>query len=171
MRARVCICGPCMSTIGQHTHETVHKSHSGNHLLSQSNHILIAAEKDVATCSPTGSELQRVPVDLLDMWAICLPACGFPSFSALYTYSNMHTDCCPAHVYTLITLCYIRTPPYTLLTFKCHTLCVSVEGCYLAVWCWVSLSVGPLSSLLDKSPRQKHISHHGSSSGSSSYFV
>lgn len=70
------------------TCESVHKCHSGNHLLSQSNHILIAAVEDVATCSPTGSELQRVPVDLLDMWAICLPVVAWVSLPSIHTQTR-----------------------------------------------------------------------------------
>lgn len=76
---RPCAWG-CIRDRAAHTCGSVHKRHSGNHLLSQSNHILIAAEKDVAACSPTGSELQRVPADLYWTWGpyVCLwlPLCS-----------------------------------------------------------------------------------------------
>lgn len=77
-----------------------------------------------------------------------MSACGCLGFSALYRYANTHR----------IVSQHMCTPPYPLLTFKCHTDCVSVEGCYLAVWGRVSLSVRPLSSLRSIPARQKHIS-------------
>jgi len=38
------------------------------------------------TCSPAGSKLQRVPVDLLDIWATCLPVVALVS-PLTYTHS------------------------------------------------------------------------------------
>ena len=93
---------------GQHTHEWVRLS--GNHLLSQNNHILIAVVKDVATHSPTGSNLQRVPVDLLDMWAICLPAVASVSLASIHAQIHPHAQRVLPH--TCVHLCYIHTPPY-----------------------------------------------------------
>lgn len=139
---------------GQHTHEWIRLS--GNHLLSQSNHILIAVVKDVAACSPTGSNLQRVPVDLLDMWAICLPAVASVSLASIHAQIHTRTKSVAPHMCTLVLYTH-TTLLYTSLTFERHTHCISLGSCYLAVWCLLS----PLSSLRDKNTMPKHISRHG----------
>lgn len=130
---------------------SVYKCHSGNHLLSQSNHILMAAVKDIATCSPTELESQGSAGHVSHMFA-----CGFPGFlCSLYIRKHTRRLLRCTCVHALITQCYICTPPYTSFTFKCHTHCVSLES-YLAVWCPVSLA-----SLRDKSSWPKQISHRG----------
>lgn len=136
-----------------HAFESVHKCHSGNHLLSQSNHILIAAVKDVATCSPTGSKLQRVPVDLLDMWAICLPVVAWVSLLSID--AQIHTKLFPS------TCAHHHTHRSPLNVTHTHT----ASQWRVAIWRFgvgflhlsgPSLPCDP--SLRDKSPRPKHIS-------------
>lgn len=120
--------------------------------------ILIAAVGDAATCSPTGSKLQRVPADLLDMWAMW-SACGCLGFPTLDTYANTHTHrllLCTC-VYTHLYHCVALTPPYTSLTFKCHTLRLCgglVSGVRFLFES--GLSIFPER----QSPRPKLTSHH-----------
>lgn len=110
--------------------------------------ILIAAVGDAATCSPTGSKLQRVPADLLDMWAICLLVVALVSLHLIHMQTHTHTDCCYAHVcihtYTIVLHlhhCTHRSPLNV-------THCVCVEGWYRVLG--FSLNRASLFFLRDK---------------------
>lgn len=110
--------------------------------------ILIAAVGDAATCSPTGSKLQRVPADLLDMWAICLLVVALVSLHLIHMQTHTHTDCCYAHVcihtYTIVLHLHHRTHRSPLNV----THCVCVEGWYRVLG--FSLNRASLFFLRDK---------------------
>lgn len=106
-----------------------------------------------ATCSPTGSELQRVPVDLLDMWAICLLVVAW--VSQLLLYMQTHTHIVVRHI-CAHTRDVVHAPLYT------HRSPLSVPHCVCAAgWCGVRfpLSVRPFLFLMRQSQRPKHISY------------
>lgn len=119
--------------------------------------ILIAAVGDAATRSPTGSKLQRVPADLLDMWAICLLVVALVSLHLIHMQTHTHRLLLCTCVYTHLYHCVALTPPYTSLTFKCHTLRLCgglVSGVRFLFES--GLSIFPER----QSPRPKLTSHH-----------
>lgn len=62
-----------------------HKCHSGSHLFSQSNHMLMVVIKEAATCSPTDCTHGREP-------CVCLRSPGFLSSSAFpCIHARTHT--------------------------------------------------------------------------------
>lgn len=107
------------------TWEPVRTCHSGSHLLSHSNHILMSAVEHVAL-SPTNSRVTKW-IDLLD---ICLTVV-VPEFhcSICHTHTDTHTSAAaPAHVHTYSLFSYkeqLQTHHLHLSSVK--SLCLSLE--------------------------------------------
>lgn len=92
---------------GQHTHEWIRLS--GNHLLSQSNHILIAVVKDFAHAlpqAPTYKESQWICWTCEPYVCLRLPRFLWPLYMRKYTHAQRVLP------HTCVHLCYIHTPPY-----------------------------------------------------------
>lgn len=107
-----------------HKRTCVHKCHSGNYLLSQSNHMLMVAIKSAARCSPTDCTSGRV----IHTFACgCLDVVLF-FFFLLSVPSETHTHCFPQHEGTRGSFFLSNLlPSRTSLSFECHTHCISVE--------------------------------------------